>query len=316
MRKRDVRSRWRDNLFATRGGAGICAALFVPFVSAVVPQRALAQVVADGTTVVASGTISVPGGAALQALNGGIIESFTPLTVNGSFGGTAQSGGMINIASGSAITADVFGFEATGPATINIARRSTITNDLFGLVANGQGATINIIGSTIDTGDTALITGIAGTNSGVGATINVVDSTIITTGRGAGAQDGGTINITGSTIQTSGSDFGLFSSGTGSALNLTNTQVTSTNSNASGLLVQLGATASLVGSSLTSAGTAMQERSGSGTIILTDSTISAGNGIAVRRRARLALKVSHNELQRGMKCARTALDVRVRPFLP
>jgi hypothetical protein len=76
-----------------RGGAAIFAALIVTSVAVVAPQRTLAQVVANGTTVVVSGTISAPAGFTLQALNGGVIDSFSPLMVSGDITGQAQSGG-------------------------------------------------------------------------------------------------------------------------------------------------------------------------------------------------------------------------------
>jgi hypothetical protein len=82
--------------------------------AAELPRAARAQqVVANGTTQTASGTINTGvlppiTGYALYSFNGGVIQSFSPLTLRtggaGSHAAVAESGGSINIFNGSSIT--------------------------------------------------------------------------------------------------------------------------------------------------------------------------------------------------------------------
>jgi hypothetical protein len=116
MRKTTILPCWRGSFFAGRGRAAVYAALVVSSVAAVAPQQALAQVVADGVVVFATGTISTPTQIALQAINGGVIQTIPPLVVSGFGGASADSGGRVNIAGGSMIT-------STFDALLRSARR-------------------------------------------------------------------------------------------------------------------------------------------------------------------------------------------------
>lgn len=133
-------SAFRD---ARRGHATVCA-LIIAFGPGLCMQRADAQqIIANGTTETATGTYNTAGpasgegGSALFSLNGGVIGSTAPLTINavgpgsaafvGPYAAFSQSASRITIANGSTVTAfDTVGLFADAGGTIT-ANNTDIT---------------------------------------------------------------------------------------------------------------------------------------------------------------------------------------------
>jgi hypothetical protein len=131
----------------------------------------------------------------LWALNGGIINSFTPLGI---------------------ISGDGNPVRATTGGTINVFQGSTVHATVDGLVADGAGSTITITGTSV-TGSAA------GALVGDGATIKILGGSIVTTPLSV-LENEGTLNISGSTLN---SETGLVAFGSGiNAINLTSSTVT------------------------------------------------------------------------------------------
>ena len=199
-----------------------------------VSSQALAQqVIANGTTQTASGTINTgvlapPAGYALYALNGGIILSSSPLTVvsggAAADGARAEGGGNITIFSGSSVTTTGGGgapaLHATGAGSSITATNTNITTLAHGALADGTGANITLSGGTFT---------INGLGAGLAAIGGTLDATGITvTGsptlrsHGAIAETGGTINLHAGTSIATGGGFNavaLGASGAGSRVN-------------------------------------------------------------------------------------------------
>jgi outer membrane autotransporter protein len=193
--------------------------LLVVLTSAVAPSLGSAQqVIANGTTQTASGTINTGvlapiAGYGLFALNNGILNSSSPLTVI--TGGTAsdaahaQSGGSITLFSGSSV--------------------STTGGIAVGLLATG-------IDSVVNAADTAVVT--TGSNS-----------------RGVEAIQGGTVNLTGGSIMTAGSmAWGLFASQANSKISATNVTIETTGGAGYGARGIAAGRIALDGGSITTAG--------------------------------------------------------------
>jgi hypothetical protein len=189
--------------------------------AALSPRPALAQqVVADGITVTASGTIDTgttagPAGIALLALNGGVIQSFSPLTVItrgvGANGAQAESGGTINFFSGSTI--QTFGLGAIGAEA-----QSGGVISLPGVTISSVGIGVRALAGTATVTDSVVATtgdGAFGLFSFIsGATLTANNATVTTTGsfaHGASAQAGSTLSFTNGSITTTGADaYGFF----------------------------------------------------------------------------------------------------------
>jgi outer membrane autotransporter protein len=236
---------WRRSLedrFTGRIVSAVCAAFVVLPVATVALKPALAQsfvsFVANGTTVTASGTAIT----LLQALNGGVINSSTPLRVLGGNPVQAESGGTINIFSGSTV-------QAFGDA----------------LIARGVGSTVTVTNTAV----TTVHSGAFGAVISNGGTINILGgSTITTASTGAFATSGGTFNINGSTISAG---TGVQAASRTTAFNLTDSTVTA----GVAFLVQLGnatliADAShITGAMVTTGGTSTTTLSGGTVWVMT-----------------------------------------------
>lgn len=187
------------------------------------------QVVANGTTQTASGTINTgvlppTAGYALYSLNGGVIQSSSPLTLRtggaGSHAAVAESGGTINIFSGSSITTtgtNASGLAATGINSAITAANFTLSATNFGSFGAGadDGAVINVNGGTITSVSSAL-------RVGNGGTINATNVNATATGANAiGVNaNNGTINLTGGSVTAlvGTGDTGINASGGGSVV--------------------------------------------------------------------------------------------------
>lgn len=158
------------------------------------------QVVADGTTEQAAGTIDTgtqPGadGSALRALNGGMIWSTGPVSLatggDGAHAVVALSGGFIDLHTGSVVR--------------------TAGSEASGLIASGDGALITA------------------------SDLNVVATNF--TSYGAAAEDGGTIILNGGQVSSGSSALRV---GPGGSISATGVTATATASNAIGVLAQGG----------------------------------------------------------------------------
>jgi len=184
------------------------------------------QVVADGTTQTASGTINTgtlapPAGYALYALNGGIITSSSPLTLitGGSAANAVQaiSGGSISIAEGSTITAS--GTNASGVFSDNAGvsiSGGQITSGLgsTGVIAQ-NGGTVTMTGTNSVTGG---FRGLTATDapSAIDASQSTQLTVTFTGGSGVLMTNGGLVKLPSSTSNGT-SVINVNSSGTGIA---------------------------------------------------------------------------------------------------
>jgi len=245
-------------IFPKRGLSGLAPVAAWSLVCSMAPTHAQ-QVVADGTTQTASGTLNTgtagpPAGYALYALNNGIITSTGALTLitggNSANGVNATSGGQITIASGSTLTATGAGaiaMSASGTGTGGVASAITATDtvistaatNLYGAYAT-QGGVINLTGGSVAAG-----AGSIGLFAFLGnATIHasgVAVATVGTNGVGVEANLAGVVNLTGGSVTTTGaSGYGLYTIGTGATLNATGTVVQTTGNSAIGAFVVQG----------------------------------------------------------------------------
>ncbi|MCK1366404.1 autotransporter outer membrane beta-barrel domain-containing protein [Bradyrhizobium sp. 62] len=207
------------------------------------------QVVADGTTQSASGTINTgvltpTGGYGLYALNNGIINGFSPLSVitggAGSDAAHAQSGGIITLFSGSSVStagSSAAGLLATG---INSVLNTTDTT-VFTMGSNARGVeatqsgTVNFTGGSVTTtGSMAYALSAPQANS----TITASAVTINTTGGaayGARANGSGHIVLNGGSIATAGSGAdALITIDSAASIDVTNTIIRTSGPTASG----------------------------------------------------------------------------------
>ncbi|SNS57298.1 outer membrane autotransporter barrel domain-containing protein [Tardiphaga sp. OK246] len=177
------------------------------------------QVVANGTTQNASGTINTgvlapTAGYGLYALNNGIIDSFSPLSVitggSASHAAYAQSGGSITLFSGSSVSTTGgggVGLFATGINSIVNATDTTVFttgSNAYGVEA-AQGGTVNLAGVSVTTAG-SMAYGLFATQAN--AMISATNVTINTTGGagyGARANAAGHIALNGGSITTTGS---------------------------------------------------------------------------------------------------------------
>jgi autotransporter family porin len=187
---------------------------------ALVPRLASAQqVVANGTTQTASGTINTgvltpTAGYGLFALNNGILNSSGPLTVitggAASDAAHAQSGGSVTLFSGSSVSTTggiAVGLLATGINSVVNATETTVFttgNNAPGVEAI-QAGTVNLTGGSVTTSGSMAYGLFA---SQANSTISAANVTINTTGGagyGARANPFGLITLNGGSITTSGS---------------------------------------------------------------------------------------------------------------
>lgn len=235
------------------------------------------QVVANGTTQTASGTINTgvlppTAGYDLYSLNGGVIQSFSPFTLRtggaGSHAVAAESGGAITIFSGSSVTTtgtNATGLAATGAnSTITAANLTLSATSVgsFGAAAT-DGALISLTGGTITSTSSAL-------RVANGGNINATNLNLTATVGGAiGVNaDNGTITLTGGTVTAIvGSTAGINASGANGLVN-----ANSVNVNASSNGVQAVTGATLTFSNGTIAGTAIGVRASSGGTTSVDSS--------------------------------------------
>lgn len=198
------------------------------------------QVVANGTTRTATGTISTAAngtvGYGLWALNAGQITASSPLfiTVTGASaaGAAAQSAGKITIGAGGASIATTggtaYGLYATGVgSSINSTGASVQTggNTAYGVYANA-GGTITLNGGSVTTTGTQASGLFAFVN---GATITATNTTILTRqnqATGVQANVAGHITLTGGSVTTLGSQAeGLYTIDTNATVAATGTTV-------------------------------------------------------------------------------------------
>ena len=261
------------------------------------------QVVANGTTQTASGTINTgvlppTAGYDLYSLNGGVIQSFSPFTLRtggaGSHAVAAESGGAITIFSGSSVTTtgtNATGLAATGAnSTITAANLTLSATSVgsFGAAAT-DGALISLTGGTITSTSSAL-------RVANGGNINATNLNLTATVGGAiGVNaDNGTITLTGGTVTAIvGSTAGINASGANGLVN-----ANSVNVNASSNGVQAVTGATLTFSNGTIAGTAIGVRASSGgTTSVDSSTINlaaAGTRGALQARQHRQYQWEHN----------------------
>lgn len=222
------------------------------------PARAQ-QVVANGTTRTASGTIDTgtagsQTGYALHGLNNGIILGNGPLTLitggGAAHGANAVSGGKITIAGGSTVTTTglgAIGLYATGigtdgtPSTITATNTaiSTAANNLYSVYATQSGV-INLTGGSVTAGS-----GSQGLFAYLGnATINASGVAVFTNGAngiGVQASQAGVVNLTVGSIATTGSNgYGLYTIGAGAALSANGTTIQTTGNEAIGAYTMNG----------------------------------------------------------------------------
>ncbi len=247
-----------------------------------VNRRAYAQqVIADGTTQVASGTINTgtmtpPAGYALYALNGGTIQSFSPLTVVtgglSSDGVVAMSGGSITLFNGSSVRTtqqDAIGLIATGTDSSITADNVTILATNFGGygAAADNGASVTLNGGNITSVNSALRVRAGGT---IRATD--VDATATASNASGVLADNGTIYLTGGSVTSTigASDHGLVASN-GAAIHADGVSIEATGN---GLNVGSSSLITFQNGTINSAGFGVRAFSG-GAATLSNSSIDA-----------------------------------------
>lgn len=229
------------------------------------------QVLANGSTVTASGTIDTgttqgDPGIGLRAINGGVIQSFSPLIVitrgANAIGAQALSGSQINIFSGSSI------------------QTSGANGD--GLVASGAGSVVTATDTTV----TVLTSGY-GAIAGSGGTISTSGVSIVSPNTGATAVANGNVTmINGSVTSTGVNSAAVIANGAGARISATGTAIFGTAAGTRGVLAVSGGQVTLSNASVTSTGggTAVQAFS-VGLVTLNNSTVAADSGNALHATA-------------------------------
>ncbi|MDQ8732454.1 autotransporter outer membrane beta-barrel domain-containing protein [Bradyrhizobium sp. LHD-71] len=300
MRNNTTRRRRPEVRLPGRVATAVVAASTMTPIALLAPAPVIAQqVVADGITLTASGTIDtgttggIPG-MPLRALNGGTIQGIGPVTlISGganATGAQALSGGQINIASGSSIATS--GTNAAGLQSSNAG--STITADGTAITTSGNdshGALVSLGGVLMLTGGSVTTTG----DNGVGllalntaGSMITADGTVITTSgvgsHGALASDAGAVTLINSSITTAGANaLGLFVRG-GSTLAAAGTSVATTGAGAHGA-VTLGGGLTLTDSTVTALGTDASALfagfTGINTAVITNSTLTSAQDAGI-----------------------------------
>ena len=247
----------------------------VTLLATIPPRLAQAQqVVANGTTQTASGTIDTgtaapTAGYTLWALNNGVITSSSPLVLLNNTSGVpivvrAESGGQITLFNGTTATA--------GPASSNSSPGTVLSADGVGslitatdthLIAQGNstygatagnGGSIILTGGVIDTFGTFAVG--HGLNALVGGTITSTGQTINATGFG-GYAAGGVITIQDATITerlATGNVAGLRSDLPSGLITATNVNITTSGANSFGVVTADGGTLRINDSTINTSG--------------------------------------------------------------
>lgn len=251
------------------------------------------QVMANGTTRTASGTINtgtagVPAGYALYALNGGRIESVSPLTlITGgptAYAAYATAAGTIQIFSGSTITTTgslASAIYATGiGSSVTAADTRISTSGSTGRAVHAQsGATVSLTGGSVTTtgaqapglfaflGDASIVannvviqtlgSGANGVEANVAGHITLGGGSITTnTASSHGIltiDPNATVDATGTQVLTRGTDaFGVHAQV--GRVGLTNTAVTTSNDRSIGVRVDNASNLTMTGGSINTAG--------------------------------------------------------------
>jgi outer membrane autotransporter protein len=273
------------------------------------------QVAADGITVTASGTINMgttagEAGIALKALNGGIIESSTPLSLTtggiNTAGARALTGAQVYISSGSSIHTTGIngdGIVTSGAGSLVTAIDTTLQTDLngYGLIAGTGGAKIVFTGGSITT--------LVGT--GVAAFTGVLElsNTSVTTGPGAVGvwlNAGGFASLTNTDVTTSGaSAYGVYMAGGGNTLDMTGGSISATGASARAIIGLAGVnTVNIRGVTIASAQSSAFEANGATAVLnvtLSDTKVTAPTAM-IANAGTLNLTASNSELTgRGAK---------------
>jgi outer membrane autotransporter protein len=275
---------------------------------------ASAQVIANGTTETASGTIDTgvvagTAGSALNALNGGSILTFSPVILTTGGGGAnaanAESGGAISVFSGTSISTS--GDFASGLSTNGSGSSITTANTLiatFGATSRGvtatQGGNVTLNGGSITTrGDqanglfaflgnsTISATGLTITTNGrnsYGAEANIAGRAILTGGSITtnGPNADGLLTIDGSaTLSATGTIVRTIGNGSTAAnivagqMTLTDVTLSTTNDNAPGVRLDNSSSVAITGGSADTAGTT------SFGLLSTSGSATTANGFAI-----------------------------------
>ncbi|MDU0339157.1 autotransporter family protein [Bosea rubneri] len=219
---------------------------------------------ASGT--VDTGTTGGDPGIGLRAINGGVIQSFSPLTVitggANAIGAQALSGSRIDIFGGSSI------------------RTSGVNAD--GLVASGIGSTVTATDTTV----TLLTSGYAAI-AGSGGFISTSGVSFVSPSSGVTALGNGTVTMINGSVTNSGVNSGaVVASGAAATITATGTAISGTAAGTRGVLAVNGGRVTLSSASVTSTGggTAVQAFS-VGQVTLNNSTVTADNGNALHATA-------------------------------
>ncbi|MCP1913203.1 outer membrane autotransporter protein [Bradyrhizobium elkanii] len=267
LRKEDTRRR-RKARFTGRVATAVSMASAVTLAAVPFWRPAFAQqVLANGVTVTASGTINTgttggDPGIGLRAINGGVIQSFSPLTVitggANAIGAQALGGSQINIFSGSSI------------------KTSGVNAD--GLVSSGAGSIVTATDTTV-----TLLTSGFGAIAGSGGAIALSGVSIVAPNTGVTALGVGTVTMTNGSVTSSGVNSGaVVANGASATISATGTAILGTAAGTRGVLAVNGGQVALSDVSVTSTGggTAVQAFS-VGKVTLNNSTVTADSGNAL-----------------------------------
>lgn len=202
-------------------------------------------------------------GIGLRAINGGVIQSFSPLTVStggaNAIGAQAFAGSQINIFSGSSI------------------RTSGINAD--GIASSGAGTLVTATDTTV-----TLLTGGYGVIAGSGGAIVLSGVSVTSPITGVAAFGPGTVTMTNGSVTSSGvNSAAVYANGTGAIITATGTAISGTAAGNRAVLALNGGQVALTDVSVTSTGggTAVQAFS-VGQVTLNNSTVTADSGNAMQ----------------------------------
>lgn len=300
-------TKWKGRAASFAPQLGHLPIVLAASVTLVLPShQALAQFVADGTAVNASGWSVFTTGdnePGLWARNGGTIQAnnTNPVSTQGgsSYGAFAETDGTINLSNSNLTTAGdlAHGIYAGTDGTITIIDSAITTS---GFAARGinveTGGVVSLTGSSIETlGDNAIgvlvqdgqvdLSDATVTTTGANAAgLRAIGSTAIVTaddvdiltqgtaGYGVYAQGGAQSDVSGGSVTTQASGaYGVWANG--SSISITNTDIATqgTGNNGHGVLAQNGGSIEFESGSITTAGTLSFGLSATGT----GSTIAA-----------------------------------------
>ncbi|MDH7787447.1 outer membrane autotransporter protein [Ochrobactrum sp. 19YEA23] len=270
------------------------------------------QVVADGVTVTASGVIDTgttggTAGIALLARDGGIIQSFSPLTITTGGGnaigaqsirgsqinlfngttihttgsgadGIVSSGGSLVTAEGTDVQVDSVGYGLIAGTTGRIEmRNSTVTTRNATGIAAFTGGQVEINNSLVET-DTGLALWIQAAGSSITGTGLTVTSSAE---RGAVVLEGA-LSLTSSSIESSATGI---QTGTAATVTLIDTSVSTTGTSASGIYLSGNSSLTMTGGSISTIGTgarALYGAAGNNTAQISGAEIVSAQSAAIR----------------------------------